>query len=132
MRSVLQKAGFSVSILENANKKELIKAIRRFESILRNSDAALFYFSGHGAQHDGESYLLPTAPEILNEMDLKHRALPLSMVLDSMHGSGSPARVNIVVVDACRTKIQRSTRGSLRSVPPRGFSVSTFGETTRR
>ena len=47
MRNLLRKAGFSVTIVENARKKKLINAIRSFGKRLRNSDAALFYFSGH-------------------------------------------------------------------------------------
>ena len=45
MGTILQKADFSVTILENARKKELINAIRSFGRSLRKSDAALFYFS---------------------------------------------------------------------------------------
>jgi len=45
MGTLLQKADFSVTILENARKKELINAIRSFGRSLRKSDAALFYFS---------------------------------------------------------------------------------------
>ena len=44
MSKLLRKAGFSVTILENARKNELVNAIRRFGNVLRNSDAALFYF----------------------------------------------------------------------------------------
>ena len=45
MRSMLRKAGFIVTIIENARKKELINDIRSFGRSLRKSDAALFYFS---------------------------------------------------------------------------------------
>jgi uncharacterized caspase-like protein len=43
-----------VTSLENANKKEVVNAIRSFGRSLRNSDAALFYFSGHGNQYKGK------------------------------------------------------------------------------
>ena len=49
----LQKADFSVTILENARKNELFNAIKSFGRNLRNSDVALFYFSGHGSQYKG-------------------------------------------------------------------------------
>ena len=39
MRNLLRKAGFSVTIVENARKNELVNAIRRFGKALRNSDA---------------------------------------------------------------------------------------------
>ena len=44
MRNLLRNAGFSVTSLENANKKELVNAIRSFGNAFRYSDAALFYF----------------------------------------------------------------------------------------
>ncbi len=59
MRNLLRKAGFSVTSLENANKKELVNAIRSFGNALRYSDAALFYFSGHGNQYKGKNWLIP-------------------------------------------------------------------------
>ena len=47
MRNLLRQAGFSVTMLENARKNELVNAIRRFGRSLRSSNAALFYYSGH-------------------------------------------------------------------------------------
>ena len=52
MRNLLRKAGFSVTIVENASKSELVNAIRNFGRVLRKSDVALFYFSGHGNQYN--------------------------------------------------------------------------------
>ena len=56
MRNLLRKAGSRVTIVENARKNELVNAIRRFGKALRNSDAALFYFSGHGNQYKSSGW----------------------------------------------------------------------------
>ena len=56
MGTILQKADFSVTILENARKNEMVNAIRNFGRSLRNSDAALFYFSGCRNQYKGLNF----------------------------------------------------------------------------
>ena len=129
MRSMLQKAGFNVTILENANKKELIDAVRRFGIVLRNSDAALFYFSGHGNQYNGLNWLLPIGADIRRETDMEFEGLNAERILAEMEG-GSSGRVNIVIFDACRTNQSfRSFRSSNRGlayprVQPEGSIVA--------
>ena len=102
MRNLLRKAGFSVSMLENARKNELVNAIRSFGRSLRNSDAALFYFSGHGNQYKGKNWLIPIGSSVQRESDLEFEAVNAERVLAEMEG-GSSRRVNIVIFDACRT-----------------------------
>ncbi len=111
MRNLLRKAGFSVTSLENANKKELVNAIRSFGNALRYSDAALFYFSGHGNQYKGKNWLIPIGANVQRESDLEFEAVNAERVLAEMEG-GSSKRVNIVMFDACR--VNRSFR-SFRS-----------------
>ena len=101
MRNLLRKAGFSVTIVENARKNELVSAIRRFGKALRNSDAALFYFSGHGNQYKNLNWLIPIGANIQRESDLEFETINAERVLAEMEG-GSSGRVNIVIFDACR------------------------------
>jgi len=111
MRNLLRKAGFSVTILENARKKELINAIRSFGRSLRRSDAALFYFSGHGNQYKGLNWLIPIGADIQRESEIEFEAVNTERVLAEMEGD-SGKRINIVIFDACRTN---STFRSFRS-----------------
>ena len=111
MRNLLRKAGFRVTILENARKIEMVNAIRSFGRSLRKSDAALFYFSGHGNQYNSRNWLIPIGADIQRESDLEFEAYNAERVLAEMEG-GSNKRVNIVMFDACRSN--RSFR-SLRS-----------------
>ena len=101
MRNLLRKAGFSVTMLENARKNELVNAIRSFGRSLRNSDAALFYYSGHGNQYKGLNWLIPIGAKIQRESDIEFEGLNAERVLAEMEG-GSSGRVNIVIFDACR------------------------------
>ena len=50
MARTLEQAGFSVTKLEDTSYSELREAIWDFGKQLREADAALFYFSGHGVQ----------------------------------------------------------------------------------
>ena len=59
MARTLEQAGFSVTKLEDTDYGELREAIWDFGKQLREADAALFYFSGHGVQYNGSNYLLP-------------------------------------------------------------------------
>jgi len=111
MRNLLRKAGFSVTIVENATKRELVSAIRNFGNTIRYSDAALFYFSGHGNQYNSRNWLIPIGADIQRESDLEFEAVNAERILAEMEG-GSSKRVNIVMFDACRSN--RSFR-SLRS-----------------
>ena len=102
MRNLLRKAGFSVTIVENARKNELVNAIRNFGRSLRNPDAALFYFTGHGMQYKGLNWLIPIGANVQRESDIEFEAINAERVLAEMQG-GSSGRVNIVILDACRT-----------------------------
>ena len=93
MRNLLRKAGFSVTIVENARKNELVNAIRRFGKALRNSDAALFYFSGHGNQYKSLNWLIPIGANVQRESDIEFEAINAERVLAEMEG-GSSRRVN--------------------------------------
>jgi len=102
MRDLLTQAGFQVTLLENADKRELVNAIREFGKKLRESDAALFYFSGHGNQFQGRNWLIPVDADIYREDDIEFEALNAERLLREMEG-GTEGRVNIVIVDACRS-----------------------------
>ena len=88
-------------MLENARKNELVNAIRRFGRSLRSSNAALFYYSGHGNQYKGLNWLIPIGAKIQRESDIEFEGLNAERVLAEMEG-GSSGRVNIVIFDACR------------------------------
>ena len=108
MAEALEEVGFEVTRLENVKYREMREAVRDFGSRLRKSDAALFYFSGHGVQFEGGNYLLPIGAEIEIRRHISYEALSENEVLAEMEG-GTKDRVNLVIVDACRNNLV--TRG---------------------
>lgn len=103
MADSLKKAGFRVTLLTNANQRELIKAVSTFGRQLREAGentTGLFYYAGHGVQSFGSNFLLPVDVELSNAADLSLVAVPAQAVLRQM--SSARNRTNIVILDACR------------------------------
>src|SRR5581483_8331166 len=60
MAAMLRRLGFAVLLQENADKPTMDAGLRRFGDYLsRNHGVGVFYFSGHGAQVDGDNFLAP-------------------------------------------------------------------------
>jgi len=98
----LRDVGFEVKRLENSSLREMSEETREFGKKLRQVDVALYYYSGHGIQHNNTNWLLPVEADIRREQDIEFEAFNLNRLLVEMEG-GTKNRVNIVIVDACRT-----------------------------
>ncbi|MAE15825.1 MAG: caspase (peptidase), partial [Deltaproteobacteria bacterium] len=94
MARTLEQAGFSVTKLEDTGYAELREAIWDFGKQLREADAALFYFSGHGVQYNGSNYLLPLGTRLETPRHIQLQAVSENEVLAEMEG-GTEDRVNI-------------------------------------
>ncbi|MEE2716650.1 MAG: caspase family protein [SAR324 cluster bacterium] len=108
MARALREVGFEVTHLENAKLAEFREAVWDFGQRLRESEAALFYFSGHGVQYNGSNYLLPLGMRLKTPRHIQLQAVSENEVLAEMEG-GTKNRVNLVIVDACRNNL--ATRG---------------------
>lgn len=101
MAKALEGAGFKVIIETDADQAKMMEAVRSFGGELRQKGGVgLFYFSGHGAQINGENYLLPVGGQFSDIEDVKAgsvTALDVVNVMASAHGG-----LNIFILDACR------------------------------
>jgi hypothetical protein len=93
----LQSYGYDVSVLANSTAEELASQVDAFVSRLRPEDSVFFFFSGHGVQAAGESYLVPR--DAGNE-NLYQASLRLGTLLERI-GSAQPKQ-SVVILDACR------------------------------
>ena len=101
MKQALKEAGFDVTLVENANKKEMNKAISDFGRRLDENTISLFYFSGHGVQYEDNNYLIPIGGENINNWEeIKESSVAAKYPVNLMVKSKSAA--NIVILDACR------------------------------
>ena len=111
--SALGEVGFAVTRVENADRARLTSALSAFAVSLRGDDVALFYFAGHGVQVDGVNYLMPTDYAGQTSAALRFDAVSASDVQEMLR----PARVAMLVFDACRNNPYRGVRGGTGLAP---------------
>ncbi len=100
--AALKQLGYQVSMLTNANRKQMNQGLNDFHDKLAQdpSAAGFFWYAGHGVQSKGENYLIPVGADIKREVDLEDEAVSvrkLTLLLDDARN-----RVNVIVLDACR------------------------------
>jgi len=101
--TALRELNFDVIHRSNLNQQQMETVINQFMEKLRNNNGVgLFYFSGHGVQHQGENYLIPVgASRVLRAADqLRYKAVAAGFVLASMKSAGN--KTNLIILDACR------------------------------
>ena len=112
----LQEVSFeALTFRRNLKSDQIVDAIEAFAKTLQEGDEAFFYYSGHGiAMRDRRdrgfrNYLLGTAFRARDETEAVSRGdvLPVDEVVRRLEDA--PARIRIIVVDACRN--QPFTRG---------------------
>ena len=77
-------------------------------------DVALFYYAGHGIQHNGENFLIPVDAKLTSANRLKYECVNMNSVLDEMESTSN--KMKIIILDACRNnpferRWNRTTRG---------------------
>ena len=117
MAQTLQRFGFKVSVIENGSKEQMEGAIRLFGQQAKRGGVGLFFYAGHGTQYRGQNYLIPTDADILTEEDIEARGVSASGVVSRMGRANN--RLNIVILDACRTlPIKRQDRDAGSGLAP--------------
>ena len=101
MRTKLQLLGFEVMGTTNIKSKgKMREEVKKFCTKANSYDAALFFYSGHARQDNGENYLIPTRCNIESEADVEDQCLAMNWVVREMQATG--AKNVIVLLDACR------------------------------
>ena len=134
MKKALEEAGFTVTLLENADRQSMESAINTFGARLDADDVGLFYFSGHGMQQDGDNYLLPLdiSAQELQAKQLPYKAVNAGYVLNAMRRDGKDdTGLNIFILDACRDAPSAGSKSMSRGLAPMnarapGSSVGTL------
>lgn len=97
----LQQQGFEVDLVVNADRYEFETAIADFRISARGAEVALFYYAGHGVQHDGRNFLLPVDTELSDAALLDAQTIALDQeLLGPLAQAGAP--LNLIFLDACR------------------------------
>ncbi|HIA56063.1 MAG TPA: caspase family protein [Candidatus Lambdaproteobacteria bacterium] len=124
----LRDLGFSVTTLENADKRGMDSAIRKFGKTLRKEGGVgLFYYASHGMQIRGENYLLPVDINPSTETDVSYDAVPLGKLLGQMKMADNG--MNVVILDACRNNpfarsFRSNSSGLAQVIAPSGTFIA--------
>jgi len=102
IRTALVGMGFTVDIITDGSRGQMIEAIDRFKnrlSVSKNS-YGFFFYAGHGLQHNGVNYLIPSNANIPNVNYLGEASVSVQSMLAELNDAGND--LNVVVLDACR------------------------------
>jgi len=83
---------------------------RFIAEVRRGRCVALFYFSGHGAEHLGINYLIPSTADVSDAAFIKRQALQAQGVLEAMYEANKEG-VNLSFLDCCRTELPNRVQG---------------------
>ncbi len=123
--AALRTFGFTVLLRTNANRRQMVEAVREFGSQIRRGGVGFFYYAGHGVQSRGKNYLIPVGAQLQAEGDLEFEAVDANMVLAQMDEAGN--RVNVIVLDACRDNpFARSFRSASRGLAQMDTAKGSF------
>ena len=98
--SALGRMGYAVTLVKDGDLSAMNDGLRAFLLDANHADSAIVYYSGHGMQVKGESYLLPVSAKIKDELDVDGQTMSLSK-LSQLLDAAAP-KVKIVILDSCR------------------------------
>ncbi len=112
----LETAGFTVSLQLDQTQNGMRSALSDFVGKVEKAGAgtvALFYYAGHGVQIDGVNYLAPVDVKGDTASEVVLGSLSASDVLRTLEVAR--AKVNVIVLDACRNNPFKSASRSFSS-----------------
>ncbi|MDC3156090.1 tetratricopeptide repeat protein [bacterium] len=133
----LSEVGFDTIFSTNLKtKRDFINKIKEYGKALVDYDIGLVYYAGHGAQVDGENFLLPTNEEFTCKDDILYYGVKISEVKRYLFSTTNKA--NVIILDACRdnpfenecdSELSRSFgnskgNGLAKIIPPSGSLIA--------
>ncbi len=114
MSQKLTALGFEVTLSLDDSREVLREKIQNYSLSLKSGDISLLYFSGHGLEQNGHNYFLPKdftdrRPGPITERELRARGVILTPLIDDL--TRAKLRLNLLVLDACRTDLDQAPRG---------------------
>ena len=116
----LRSLEFNVDLKLNASQEDMETSIQQFGEKLQGNTVGLFYYSGHGVQHEGSNYLIPIGAmsQVSAPDHLRYKTVDIGYILGVMKQARNG--LNIVILDACRNNpfksFSRSMNKGLRRI----------------
>ena len=82
MAAIFRRLGYDVFEKLNFKSEECSNILSSFEDGIKDYDASIFYFAGHGFELEGENYLIPIDCQIppINEHEANRYCIRLTEV----------------------------------------------------
>lgn len=129
INEVFERLGYDIIFNLNCKADDYTKLLSEFEERIKEYDASIFYYAGHGFELDGENYLPATDCQIppANKYEAGRFSIRITELLEIYKKYSN--KVNIVIIDACRKAFERSGNVALAPMfAPKGtllaFSTS--------
>ena len=127
--AVLERLGFAVTRLENADQAALRRGLQAFALAASASEIAVVFYAGHGIEVDQRNYLVPVDARLASDQDVEFETVPLELVSRAVARASG---LRLVILDACRenpfaASMQRA--GATRSIGRGLARVEPSGET---
>lgn len=108
----LKNLGFSTSMYTNLDRRAFEEAIDTFVGEIRPGDEIVFYYSGHGAQIEGENFMIPVGKVLSSEIDVKYEAVSANKATEKLGKAG----LSLIILDACRDNPYRGARSGTKGL----------------
>ncbi|WP_088345619.1 MULTISPECIES: caspase domain-containing protein [Rhodomicrobium] len=95
----LRRLGFQVFEGLDLSKSQMDEMVKAYAVALETSEAALFYYAGHGLQINDRNFLIPVDAELKSPAALEFEMIRLDQIQAIMERL---TETNILVMDACR------------------------------
>lgn len=132
INKVLIEMGYKTQLVLDASESAIRKSIRVFSAQSEGASIAVVFYAGHGAQVNGENFLLPIDIEIpKRESDIQISAIKVDDIITSLK-----SKTKVVFLDACRdnpalvkslSKGRGGYRGGLASAKSSSFDDQSSG-----
>ncbi len=112
----LRKVGFDVTTVLDGDLDQMTRKVVEFSSRLDKDTVSLFYYAGHGVQHDGVNFLIPSDYSLGDPSLLSVDSLALDEVVTRVAAADN--RLAIYILDACRNNPFVDARGNNGGLAP--------------
>jgi hypothetical protein len=90
--------GYQTFLVIDGTDKAIKRELKIFSNRSEKAKVSVVYYAGHGAQVDGENYILPTDLELPNtETDIKLSSIKVDDIINSIK-----SKTKLIFLDACR------------------------------
>jgi uncharacterized caspase-like protein len=96
--AALKRLGFETTVGLDADRAAMEKALEAFATAVEGADVAVFYYAGHGMQHQGVNYLMPVDANLQSAAGLRRLTKFNDIVADVKRAR----TLRIMILDACR------------------------------